>query len=762
MTRRGRTAERRRGRNGRIRRHAARALVVLAVLVGGMAVAAPAWAITFPNPFGSCKSQPVPEVPGTGMAGFIEPKPSPLPPAAPAFGAHPASTEFAQYGYAGLHWAMYDMGCVANPVTWWGPMVDSAIGNWLLGGAKTIVAVDNTLHSWASDPAWMATLAPLVGGANSALYKALFVVWVGAALMTVGISVGLRAHRSDMAGTVTLATWALFVLTLVSGIVAAPGWAGQQASALMGSTLNALDAGFAGPGAPANAGQAHASLTVSAVLYPTWLRGEFGDPTSPAAQQYGAALFQAQALTWSQAAAPPQQLPAITKAQQAKWAGAATAVQKNYPQVYPDIQGSGSSRIGAGIVGLLTAMAVCAYDLIASLVIILALLGVDAGVIMLPALAVVGLHHRMRHLITRAGSRVFGMLLNAVLWAAGAGVDNLVARYLLTHPVVTPALALLILIVLPFALWMMTRVLRGRPAIPRIVTRAAMLGLGYFVMRGGVRAGTRRGIADAAGANADPDPWTWDANPVDPLPPPLPPPNTGGGGGPLPPPNTGGGGGPLPPPNTGGGGGPLPPPNTGGGGGPLPPPNTGGGGGPLPPPNTGGGGGPLPPPNTGGGGGPLPPPNTGGGGGPLPPPNTGGGGGPLPPPNTGGGPAPRPREYTGHTEPQTGSEPGFVPVGKIFAPGEAFDQTGGVYDGAGTANVSGARSSFDASAVSEPAAAQPWSASHRGPRPRREWSAHLQGAWFSPTPCGTCGGSGRGGGGAIYGTTCPTCRGLGY
>jgi hypothetical protein len=737
------TSPGRRGRGSqraRARRLLSRALVVLTLTAAGTAVAAPAWAINIPNPFaGSCKSQPQPQAPGTGISGYVEVKPSPPPAAAPAFGANATSTEYVQYGYAGLFWSTYDSGCVANPLDWYGPTIDTAIGNWLMGATKAVVAIDNSLHSWASDPTWMAALTPLVGGANSALYRALFVVWVGAALLTVGISVGLRAHRSDMPGAVTLATWALFVVTLVAGAVAAPAWAGEQAASLMGSTLNALDEGFAGPSAQADAAQAHASLTVSAVLYPAWLRGEFGDPTSAAAQKYGAVMFQDQSLSWSQAASDPGKLNAIIKAERAQWGAAAGAIQKSYPQVYSNIQGTGSSRTGAGIIGLVTAVAVCGYDLIASLVVILALLGVQAGVVMLPALSVVGIHHRMRHLISMLGSRIFGMLINAVLWAAAAGVDDLAARFLLTHPAVSPVLALLVLLVLPIALWMITRVVRGRPAVPRIIRRAAMLGLGYAAFRGGARAGARQGVAeaDAAGANAPmwyTDPWTWRQAPPGGLPP-------GGGGG-------GGGGGPLPPPG-GGGGRPLP----------LPPPSGSNGGGPGPSGGGPNGGGPGPSGGGPGGGGPGPsvPPSgdglNGGGPGPSVPPSGGGLNGAAMPPGLGTGPGSGPREYTG-AEPLPGSDSDFVPVGQIFAPGQAYDDRAGVYDGGTTANARPQRPA--------PAAAQPWSATHRRPRPRREWSQWLLDAVGSPTPCGTCGGSGRGGGGAAVGTICPGCRGWGY
>jgi len=674
-------------RRGRGRKLIIRALAVTVISGAALAAAgAPAFAATstpaagaihIPNPFsifGSCKTPPTPQPPGQGMSGWAEIKPAPPPAPAAAFGAHPASTEYVQYGYAGLVWSTYDQGCVD---TNFGTMIDTSFGDLFMGGAKVIVAVDNTVHTWASGPSWMNALTPLVTGANGALYKALFVTWAAVALMIVGLSVILRAHRSDMPSALTLSAWALLIIGLVSGVVAAPAWAGQQASALMGSTLNALDAGFVGPGGQANAAQAHDSLTVSSVLYPAWLRGEFGDPASPIAQQYGPQLFQAQALTWSQAAASPQQIAATDKAEEAKWGHIASQVQSASPQAYAAIQGNANSRIGAGVLALLTAAIVCGFDLIASLVVIVALLGVLAGVIMLPALGVVGMHHGMRHLITGLGSRILGMLINGVLYAAAAGVDQLATKTLLTQSILPQPLALLLLAVLPFALWMLLRKLRGRDAIPRVAKRAALLGLGYATMRRGARRGAEDALAQHGPAGPSDmywtDPWTWraDAYTVPPviLPPPPPPARPVNGGGP-------GGGGPLPP-----GGGPggwpaaLPPSPR-----PLPPPPR-----PSSPPPGPGGNGSGPPPS-----GPGP---SGNGSGPGPGPAGGGAAAPPPPPPPPPAPAPAsgPREYTG-TPRQPGAEPEVLTPTRIFGPGETADPAatydgGSLYDGGAAANT---------------------------------------------------------------------------
>ena len=335
---------------------------------------------------------------------------------AAAFGPDAASTEYDQYGYAGMSWVNYDQPCLIPQVS---PDIETMLGNWMMSVAKVIVATDNTVHSWASSPSWMTALTPIVTGSTSTLYKTLFLLWAGVALLCVAISVVFRAHRSDTSGAVTLTAWAVLVLGLVATVVAAPGWAGQQAQVLMGSTLSAMDSGFAGPGSEASASQAHDSLMVQAVLYPAWLRGELGDPDSATSQKYGPVLFQEQSLTWAQASGTPAQVAAVTKNEETAWAKTAARVQTTDPGAYEVLTGNSLDRMGAGFLAVLTAVIVCTFDLIASLVVITALLAVLAGTVLLPAVGVAGMHHRLKHLITGLGSRILG---DAAQRAAVGGV----------------------------------------------------------------------------------------------------------------------------------------------------------------------------------------------------------------------------------------------------------------------------------------------------------------------------------------------------
>ena len=494
----------------------------------------------------SCQSAPAPTTPGTGLSGWLEVKPDPLPPPGRAFGADAASTEYDQYGYAGLDWNVYGGSCILGTPVSFGPMIDTMIGNLLLGAAKGYVALDNTVHDWAASPAWITSTDPLITAGTRALHDDIFAVWAGLALLVLALTVIARSFRGDAAGAVTRLAWALLVLALVGGVSDYPTLAGQAAQSLMSETLNALDAGLTGPGGQASAAQAHDSLITTNVLYEQWLYGELGRPDSHTAQTYGPELFADQALTWRQAAASPAALAKTEKADQAAWAKVAAQVQTADPSAYQTLQGNAGTRIGAGALALLLAVITCTFDLWASLMVILALLSVLLAAVVFPGVAVVGLNYDMRQWVIGLGSGVLRRLVRAVLYAAAAGIDGRATSLLLNNGAVPVQMAILLLAILPFGLWLLIRGLSGQPAVPRpFLAYAGLIGLRRLTRPApGALATVPGGPADNRTVVVNYNFFGWPGGP--------PPGGAGGpGGGPLPPPPGGGGGG------SGPGGGPY-------------------------------------------------------------------------------------------------------------------------------------------------------------------------------------------------------------
>jgi uncharacterized membrane protein YgcG len=543
--------------------------VALIAVIGGTAAlgAAPAAAagVHIPNPitslFGSCKSAPAPELPGSGVPGQIAGVPATLPPPGNPFARGSRTSEYEQYGFAGLTWHTYDLGCFH---VFGLPDLDTWIGNGFLQAAEVIVAIDDAVHDWASTPGWIAALNPVVTAATRGIHKALFTPWAAVSLSLLALTLLVRACRAELASAVTMAAWALFVLALVAGVTAYPTWAARQISSLMASTINSMDAGFTGQSAEASAANGHSALLVSAVLYPQWVSGEMGSSTSAAARHYGPLLLENQALTWRQATGSQNQVAAIETAEQKRWSAVAGQIQSTDPALYPVLQGTLGSRIGTGALTLANAAVVCSFDIFASIMIVVALLAVLVATILLPALAVVGLHHGLRQVVTGVLSRVAGMLLSAVLYSAAAGVDIRASQFLLARQntlVTGPGavglaqlpgavfIVMFIQLALTIALFLAVRYAKTGRVIPRAVLYGGLLAADLALRR---RVG--RTAADAAtdaagdapltvinvlggvGQQEGGDNWNWSATaePRPPQPRALPPSAPRGGSGPQP------------------------------------------------------------------------------------------------------------------------------------------------------------------------------------------------------------------------------------
>src|SRR5690606_39202346 len=105
---------------------------------------------------------PTASIPDTGLPGFFDPPPEPIPAKADPFGPERTSTIYDQYGYAGLGWSTYDLGCMGGL----GDMdatVDTFLGNVFLSAGTWISAATNGVHNRVAHPErYMAPLDSVV------------------------------------------------------------------------------------------------------------------------------------------------------------------------------------------------------------------------------------------------------------------------------------------------------------------------------------------------------------------------------------------------------------------------------------------------------------------------------------------------------------------------------------------------------------------------------------------------------------------------
>lgn len=406
-------------RNGSWRRRVAAVLLLfLGLGLAGVILPGPASAI--PG-ISDCKQAPTPEVPGRGVEAFFQPAPSAAPKAGDPFAANSTTSIYEQYGYAGLRWNTYDLGClggVSDP----GADIDTLVGNWGLGLAVFMVSLSNGLHAHVVDANWLAPLDDVTSSVTKVVHDTIWTPWGGAALLGVVVLLLYYSARGRLSDTLRGAVWALLVLTVLAGVVNYPTMSGQYYDKAVIGTLSALDAASAGAPSPSGSGggaaQARASLLVDKVLYQAWLRGEIGTAQGDAATRWGPSLYRAQALSYDEVSTSetdPAKRAALVEAKNQAWSTTAQQIQENDPGTYTVLQGRAGGRASAGALALFAAGTTTFFRIIADLFLAAGLVMLRILVMFFPAVAVLGV------------MVVFSGLVRRLANAAGAAVINVIA-----------------------------------------------------------------------------------------------------------------------------------------------------------------------------------------------------------------------------------------------------------------------------------------------------------------------------------------------
>jgi len=421
-----------------------RAAALLAVLVAALALlvapAAPARAeCSVANPQdclpGSgtggpvdCKEAPPAAAPDTGMAGWFLRSPK-SPPVGDPFGPDPTVSTYDVYGYAGLEFSTYDLGCgpgaIRNPKA----EASDVIANLLYTPALWLVALDNSIREYAYQPDSMwGWTNDLIRRASDALRDRIFSAWGGLALAAVGLWLLWGSRRGDFSDAAATAGWAVFVMVLVTAVAAWPLKASTAADRALTSTLGQVSAAMSAesPGDSRDPARRASGVLTRTVLYEQWLRGTLGSADSETARRHGPALYRARALSWQEAEAvrtDPAQRERILAAKARLWVDTAAQVQREDPDAYQYLTGKkGTERVGAALIALLAALAVTPFDLMASLLILVAFLIVRLAVAFLPIIGTIGLLRPTSGPLRGLLRTVVAALLNCVVFGAGSAV----------------------------------------------------------------------------------------------------------------------------------------------------------------------------------------------------------------------------------------------------------------------------------------------------------------------------------------------------
>jgi len=416
------------------------ALLVVTGLVGAsVLLGTPAFAQSL-----ECKESPEPDRPGTGLVGSLDP---------PTLSAGEPGSVYNEVGYAGMVWHNYDLGCAGtafNPAS----TTDTWLGNQAFNVAKFGVGGVNWAHYLISGGGDL--LAPLDGvirNATSAMYQAVFTTWIGPALVVLSVILLVLAVRGDLARQAQRTAFALAALMVGSAAYLTPiEWA-KAADGLLLNGVTQMQEGFL---SQVGLGDRDTlpTVLVDRVVYDNWVRGEFGSPDVPQAQQLGRDLLRAQTFT-KQEVAEGRDNAALAEQKKADFATLAGQMGDRYTY----FQGKSGSRIGVGILAVIQAACIALFQLLSKVLVLTALLLLRLMVMTAPAIAVVAV---LKPEILPALLRVAGAaIVNTIVVGALAGLHALLVVTLFRPGAgIDLWLAMLVTGVVTVVLWAVARPFR--------------------------------------------------------------------------------------------------------------------------------------------------------------------------------------------------------------------------------------------------------------------------------------------------------------
>ena len=194
------------------------------------------------------------------------------------------------------------------------------------------------------------------------------------------------------------------------------------------------------------------------IFYKSWLAGTLGSTDSTTAKKYGPELFQAQTLTWREAAVVrknPEAGKKIIEAKKDAWTKTAAKIKADDPTAYEYLSGKRSeTRFGYAVLAFVAAFLALPFLLVAALLLLGSFLIVRLAVMMFPAFAVIGIFPAGRGIVIGIGRTVGAALVNAVVFGIGAAVTIKVLGLILDPQSKLPGwLALVLLPLFSFVMW---------------------------------------------------------------------------------------------------------------------------------------------------------------------------------------------------------------------------------------------------------------------------------------------------------------------
>jgi hypothetical protein len=397
----------------------------------------------------TCRAAPNPATPDGGMIGLlVEPPTNPWNGDPFTDTTHDISEK---YGLGGLEFVTYDQGCYGQAV--------SAGPNWvenLLWRAPIyMTALAGSVMGTMMHPTFLGVFDPLIERTARQVHDGPFALMIPVTFGLVGLYVIVRALRDRaVSSALSAGGWLLLVIAIASVFATSPLWAVRQFDDNTLAVTQAVGSGFGG--SDTLVGSVHRNI-----LYKQWLAGTFGDPNGPAANKYGAALFDAGVYPWSEWQSMQTGVVDAAKlkeTKQQKWQDIADKVQHEFPVAYEHLQGQHipdrTFRSGFALFGVVGATL---FQIIAGMAFVVAVILVRFFVLAWPIAVILGAFPTKRLVLVALWQCLIGGVVAAVACAVAAGLVSLFIGQILAATELAGWLTLFLMLAVFVAAWIMLR-----------------------------------------------------------------------------------------------------------------------------------------------------------------------------------------------------------------------------------------------------------------------------------------------------------------
>ncbi|WP_225730963.1 MULTISPECIES: hypothetical protein [unclassified Nocardia] len=420
---------RRHGLLGRL----ARVIAVAALIVFGQL--GPGSPIAAAGGF-DCKDVPMPEYPKAAFPAKLDSSSANRP--APS-GEHP--TGYQSYGWAGLRWYTYDLGCGSDLVRAPEAVADTKLGNTFLTTGKSMAAAafwldDQTKTGQAArkagiEPA-LAQFDKIVKSVSHGMLG-VYGIWLGVGLMAATAVMLWQALKANAAGVTKTAAVAAAGLALGALMVGAPAKAIEVADETFGSLITetqdqmfSVSFGDDGGGTLAGGANDPRNVLLDRIFLDDWRQGWFGANYDDSQNQLGPKLRESLAFSYieqEQITADPAVQDRLVQQKERIFRDEIVKPLESHNLSFYTFQGKDSGRSGIGFMAMIKLGLPSILWIGASILKLTALLAIRFAILFAPVWVPLAVAHG------GALMRVCRMLATAYLWGVAGAV--IVALYLM-------------------------------------------------------------------------------------------------------------------------------------------------------------------------------------------------------------------------------------------------------------------------------------------------------------------------------------------